>query len=387
MPRNKEAIRTVTALQTKKRLRFGAWFGLCPARHVILFLSAALIAAYFALRQNAAVMLWVYENIVRPYHAVASALCGGVKFSVAGVLIAAAVLGAAAYAVYAVVRLARGGERGKTAYRLAAFAVTVPAAIYAGFCLLWGVYYYASDFESQSGIRAEPVSTERLETVTRYFARLANEYALEVRRDESGLYCEDETAIFDESASLYDEIEKEMPFLAGRGLRAKPFMFSRAMSYINFTGFFFPFTGEANINTDSPACMMPSTIAHELAHQRGVAPENEANFVAVRASLAGGSAAYRYSACLLAYIHLGNALYSADNDAWREVYNSLNEQVRADLDDNNRYWERFETPVSEVSDSVYTGFLQSYGQSLGLRSYGACVDLLVAYYYDEAAGE
>lgn len=374
-------------MQTKKRSRLGAWFGLCPARHVILLLSAAVIAAYFALRRNAEIMLWVYEHIVRPYHRAASALCSGVKFSVAGVLIAAAVLGAAAYIVYCAVRLVRGVERGKTAYRLAAFIVTAPAAVYAGFCILWGVYYYASDFETLSGISAQPVSTEQLETVTKYFARLANEYALEVRRDESGLYCEDETAIFDESASLYGEIEKEMPFLMSRGLRAKPFMFSRAMSYINFTGFFFPFTGEANINTDSPACMMPSTIAHELAHQRGVAPEDEANFVAVRALLAGGSAAYRYSACLLAYIHLGNALYSADYDAWHAVYDSLNEQVRADLSDNNRYWEQFETPVSEVSDKVYTGFLQSYGQSLGLKSYGACVDLLVAYYYDEAAGE
>ena len=374
-------------MQTKKRSRLGVWFGLCPLRHVFLILSAAVIAAYFALRRNAAVMLWVYEVIVRPYHRAVSALCSGVRFSVAGVLIAAAVLGAAAYVIYCTVRLVRGGERGKTAYRLTAFIVTAPAAVYAGFCLLWGVYYYASDFESMSGIRAEPVSVEQLETVTRYFARLANEYALEVQRDENGLYCEDESEIFDESVTLYDEIEKELPFLSGRGLRAKPFMFSRAMSYINFTGFFFPFTGEANINTDSPACMMPSTIAHELAHQRGVAPENEANFAAVCASLSGGSAAYRYSACLLAYIHLGNALYSADYDAWHEVYQSLNEQVRADLSENNRYWERFETPVSEVSDKVYTGFLQSYGQSMGLKSYGACVDLLVAYYYDKAVGE
>lgn len=43
------------------------------------------------------------------------------------------------------------------------------------------------------------------------------------------------------------------------------------MSRINYTGFFFPYTAEANVNVDSPLCMLPSTIAHELAHQRGVA--------------------------------------------------------------------------------------------------------------------
>ena len=164
-------------------------------------------------------------------------------------------------------------------------------------------------------------------------------------------------------------------------------MFSKIMSYLDFTGFFFPFTGEANINTDSPACFIPSTIAHELAHQRGVAAEDEANFVAVLACLENGDPVYCYSACLLAYTHLGNALYSADYDAWYAVYSSLSDGVRNDLAANNAYWAGFKTPVSGISNSVYTGFLHSYGQTLGLRSYGACVDLLVAYYYDISVKE
>jgi hypothetical protein len=265
--------------------------------------------------------------------------------------------------------------------------VTLILAVYAGFCLLWGVYYYTSDFETQSGICAQLVSVEQLKSVTAYFARLANKYAVQVQRDENGLFAEDMDAIFARSDTLYDNVEEQFPCLAGDGLHAKPFMFSKAMSYINFTGFFFPFTGEANINVDSPDCLIPSTIAHELAHQRGVAQEDEANFVAVLSSLESGDAAYCYSACLLSYIHLGNALYKADRDAWLEIYSTLCPQVLADFADNNAYWAQFETPVSTVSDAVYTGFLQSYGQSLGLQSYGACVDLLVAYYYEYSIEE
>ena len=37
-----------------------------------------------------------------------------------------------------------------------------------------------------------------------------------------------------------------------------------------------------------------------------------------------------------------------------------------------------------MTNTVYEGFLQSYEQTLGLRSYGACVDLLVNYYADAA---
>ena len=58
--------------------------------------------------------------------------------------------------------------------------------------------------------------------------------------------------------------------------------------------------------------------------------------------------------------------------------------MKADLTEHNAYWERFETPVQSVTNTVYEGFLQSYEQTLGLRSYGACVDLLVNYYADAA---
>ncbi len=156
------------------------------------------------------------------------------------------------------------------------------------------------------------------------------------------------------------------------------------MSRIEFTGFFFPFTGEANLNMDSPAFLLPSTVAHELAHQRGVAKEQEANFVAVLACMENGDPDYVYSAALLAYTHLSNALYSADPEAWQRVYSTLSTPVLQDLKENRDYWRGFRTPVQAVSNTVYEGFLQSYDQQLGLKSYGACVDLLVNY-YDETA--
>lgn len=221
--------------------------------------------------------------------------------------------------------------------------------------------------------------------MTRYFTNLVNLYGEQVSRDENGLFDEAASAYFSYSAQLYTAVEQAFPCLTGDAIAAKPFFFSRFMSYANFTGFFFPFTAEANINIDSPACLAPATIAHELAHQRGVAQEDEANFVAVLASLTDGDSVYCYSACLLAYIHLGNALCEADYDAWLENYQRLSDGVRADLANNNAYWAQFETAVSTVSDAVYTGFLQSYGQTLGLQTYGKCVDLLVAYYYDTAA--
>ena len=100
--------------------------------------------------------------------------------------------------------------------------------------------------------------------------------------------------------------------------------------------------------------------------------------------LESGDLDYGYSACLLAYIHLGNALYSADYARWEPIYESLSREVRLDMALNNAYWQQFETPVQTVSNTVHEGLLQSYDQELGLKSYGACVDLLVCYYLRDA---
>ena len=156
------------------------------------------------------------------------------------------------------------------------------------------------------------------------------------------------------------------------------------MSYLDFTGFFFPFTAEANVNLDAPACDLAATVAHELSHQRGVAKEQEANFTAVLACLDYGDPDYVYSAALLACTHLGNALARADGEAWEKICDGLDENVKRDLVLRGAYWRQFETPVRKASNTVYEGFLYSYDQTLGLRSYGACVDLLVNYYYEDS---
>jgi len=374
----------MTDVREKKKYLFRRWWRLCPARHALTLIGLLVIAAYFALRQNAPLMERVCSGFVRPWHRFFSRFFSALPFSGAEVAIVVGVSAFFVYLVFFVTGLIIEPEKRKRVYRFVLTCLTAFSLIYGGFCLLWGVYYYASDFEDQSGIRAAPLSTEQLTVVTRYFTQMLCQYSDEVLRDENGEFAEDIDAVFAASPALYDAVAEKFPCLRGSAVAAKPFHFSYYMSYVNFSGFFFPFTGESNINVDMPPALIPSTIAHEISHQRGVAQEDEANFVAVLSSLENGDPVYCYSACLLAYIYLGNALYTADYDAWLENYALLPEGVLADLAANRNYWAQFETPVSTVSDTVYTGFLQSYGQTDGLKTYGKCVDLLVAYYYDIA---
>lgn len=369
----------------KKRPPLSALYRLSPAGHIIAAVSAALILLHLLTRDNHALMAWASERLVRPVHRALAVLNDHLPFSVAELLIGLAVIAVLVYIIYTIIKLIRCGGRLKRLYAAVINLLAAGLAVYAGFCMLWGVYYYGDDFMTRSGLKNDNISVEQLETVTEYFAALVNEYSSQVPRDADGNYVADRDAILRRSNEVYANVEETLPCLSGPAVRAKGVYFSRVMSYTDFTGFFFPFTAEANVNTDFPPALFASTVAHELAHQRGVAKEQEANFAAVLASLEYGDAEYCYSACVLAYTHLGNALYSADYDAWKSIYLTLNEDVRRDFAANREYWAQFETPVQKVSNTVYEGFLYSYDQSMGLKSYGACVDLLVNYYYEQAS--
>ena len=367
-----------------KKLNFKALYRLCPGVHWLALVSALLILLHLAIRGNHQLMVWLSENLVRPVHGLLAWLCSYAPFSVAELVICLAVIGTVVYIICEIVRLIRRPEKLRRVYIIIATLLAVLLFVYAGFCLLWGIYYYGDDFQAKSGLKAEEISVEQLSEVTAYFADLANEYSTQVTRDENGVYTADREAILARSPEVFGAVTELFPCLRGPSVAAKPFALSRILSYLDFTGFFFPFTAEANVNMDFPPSLFAATVAHELSHQRGVAKEQEANFVAVLASLEYGDADYCYSAALLAYTHLGNALYKADNEAWQQVYGSLNRYVLADFVCNREYWKQFETPVQTVSNTVYEGFLQSYDQKLGLKSYGACVDLLVHYYYEAA---
>ena len=359
--------------------------GLSVRRPIILsVLALAIIAAQRGLRGNRSVMRSVYRGFVRPVHLALISLTGRVSFSVAEIIILAAGIGVMVWLVFSLVRLIREPQKGRLLLKILLTLLSLGLWIYAGFCVLWGVYYYSEDFSENTGIRAGEISVEELEKVTAYFAAEANRYADLVPRDENGLYNGDRREILRKSRTLYREAAEAYPALQGPEVPVKPFFFSGLLSLTDFTGFFFPFTGEANVNMDFPPALFAATAAHEIAHQRGVAREQEANFCAVLASFLNGDPEYCYSASLMAYLYLGNALYEEDPDALAAIRETLDERILKDFAANRAYWAKYETPVQNISNAVYEEFLYSYDQKLGLRSYGACVDLLVHYYLEEA---
>ena len=352
--------------------------------HIWLGADLAVLGLYLALRHDRGLMNGFADRITTPLKGALGRLCALTSLSVMELLYVLAGAAALAYVVGSVIAVVKArGRRGRRAYGAVLLAADVCLTVYALFCLLWGVNYWTDSFQDRSGITAQPVAAEDLEAVTAYFAQQLAAAADSVPRDENGVYAVSKEQILAESRLVYGGVTEQFPFLDFRDTGVKAVRCSRFMSIMGFTGVYFACIGESNVNVDSPACLLPSTVAHELAHQRGIAWEQECNFLGVLASVTSGMPDYVYSGWLLGFIHLGNALYETDPEAYWAIRNALPETVRADLRDNNAYWDQFrDNVVEKVSDTVYDAALKSYGDANGMKSYSMVVELLVAYYKD-----
>ena len=348
--------------------------------HRWLLADGVVLLLFFVLQRSRRLMNTLVFGVTLPLEQFLGRLCAHVPFSVAGVCYILLALDVLACLILAVRYVARSTHKGRALYRAVLFFADCALTLYAVFCLLWGANYGADGFCDRAQFYPEPVAYDDLARVTQHFADELAACSGDVERDENGLFVADRAAILADAPEIYATLYGEFPFLDTQSLAPKPFLFSRIMSYMDFTGFYFPFLGEANVNVDSPVSALPVTALHEMTHQRGCSSEQQCNFLAVLAAAEADDPVYRYSGCYMGYIYLSNALYRVDYDAWLTIREALPETVRRDLAYNNTYWAQFEGPTATVTQKLNDAMIRSYGDSLGVQSYGAVVDLLVKYY-------
>lgn len=178
----------------------------------------------------------------------------------------------------------------------------------------------------------------------------------------------------------YDALRQDYPFLKTATWRVKSVGLSHWWSYTGITGMYFPWLGEANLNTDVPANNLGFSAAHEVAHTMGFAKEDECNFLSWLACSASDQLDYLYSGYLHAYVYCSSALYNADQELWSQAYVYCSNRVRKDLAQNNTYWEQFEGKVQDVSNDLNDSFIKVNGVESGVLSYNEMVELLLRYY-------
>jgi hypothetical protein len=260
--------------------------------------------------------------------------------------------------------------------------------IVGAFYLLWGFGYSRPRLEERfdwpSGAAASAVE---LEALAREMLDATNREYREVHgTDDAGK----PTALRD-PAALEPALEEGwrraasaaglggLPERGEYGRIKRPLVLSRALDWLGISGFYLPFTGEANVNRGLPAASYPMTAAHEKAHQRGFNPENEANFFGFLAAANAPDPLARYAAFLFAQRQLLAALAALDEERVGQLLRQRLPGVQRDVDDIRDYWARFEGPAREASRRTNDAFLRTNRVEGGVASYGRSLELLVAW--------
>ncbi len=155
---------------------------------------------------------------------------------------------------------------------------------------------------------------------------------------------------------------------------------SPALHRMGLSGFYCPFTGEANVNASVPAAYRAHTISHEKAHQRGIHPENEANFLGFLAGTRATHPVARYSALLFAQRQLLTTLIRAgERDSASILIERRLPGVQRDVDDLNEYWRRHVGRARELAHRMNDAYLKTNRVEDGVQAYGRSVALIVAW--------
>ena len=178
----------------------------------------------------------------------------------------------------------------------------------------------------------------------------------------------------------YAKVCDEYDFIPRLSSRVKPVMLSEPWTYTHISGVYTYFTGEANINTNFPDYTIPYTAAHEMAHQRGIAREDEANFIAFLVCISSDDPYIRYSGYLEVYEYVADALCSEDITLYSTVRSKLRNNVREEMAAYSAFFDKYcDKIVAKATETANNSYLQMQG-TVGSKSYELVVYLTVAYY-------
>ena len=265
-------------------------------------------------------------------------------------------------------------------------------------CLMYmichGANYYRLPIEKTMELDTSPKDAEFLLEVCKELiagAKSASE-TLGQNDDGSTALPESYANELKRAGNGYEKLIEDYPFLWTSVSKQKIVLLSEPWSYTHITGMYFPFFAECNVNTAQPAYLIPSTAAHESAHSRGIAFENECNFLSFLSCINSDYPEYRYSGYMLAYTYCSNALFAYDPEMCREADSLLDKRMIADLNANNKYIydhsshgtgtvvDQVIETVNEVSESANDTFIKVQGVEDGVLSYDRVTELILAYY-------
>jgi hypothetical protein len=159
--------------------------------------------------------------------------------------------------------------------------------------------------------------------------------------------------------------------------KPKKMIFSGLISKLGISGYFGPFFNEINLNGKVLPIDYPFVLAHEKAHQFGIASEADANLAAFVVCATSEYKEIRYSGYIALVLYfLGDAQYLSD---YSDYIEKLEKQVIDDIRFRQKYYSELRNEKMEKAhEAVYDAYLKNNNIEQGIENYNQVVEFAIS---------
>ncbi|RYF89474.1 MAG: DUF3810 domain-containing protein [Chitinophagaceae bacterium] len=306
-------------------------------------------------------------------------LFGWIPFSIGDVLYAL-LLCRALYVLYKLSKklVSKQFFSASTLKRIAIRGLLCLTLLYIVFNLFWGINYNRKGIAWQLGLPTLQYDAAELVMMNQLLLQKVNGSKASLLHTNEAY--PSPKHLFQKVDKAYGKLALQHPFLRYEYASLKRSMWGWLGNYAGFTGYYNPFTGEAQVNANVPRFLQPFTTCHEVAHQLGYAKEMEANFVGYLAASQSEDTLLHYSVYLDLFTYANRNLFMKDSTAAKKIRNMLSAPVKHDLKEWMEFNEKHKSFVEPIVRWGYGIFLRNNEQPQGMLSYDEVTGFLIAYY-------
>jgi hypothetical protein len=248
------------------------------------------------------------------------------------------------------------------------FAIT-----YSLFYLLWGYNYFRPSMEARLGWHALNLKEEAFRNILDTLIDRTNKTRIVI------------------TASDYRDMERaiEISFMKNSKLlglswpngtrEPKTILISSYFAKSGISGYFSPFFSEVHINSYQLPIDYPFVVAHEKAHQFGIASEAEANLTAFVTCTDSPDIRLQYAG----YLHM--LMYFLKDatgiDDYREYIRKIDKRVMEDISTREKYYRGLRNRKLEKMQSAANDvYLKTQKIESGIKNYDQVVGLVIRWY-------
>ncbi|PHR70303.1 MAG: hypothetical protein COA67_08590 [Lutibacter sp.] len=253
--------------------------------------------------------------------------------------------------------------------------------IYFCFHFFWGLNYYREPLHKTLAINELKYSTDELESFTNQLINKVNHLQINIAQNDTVKvvipFSKKET--YQKVRNGYANLSESYPQFDYKTNSIKHSIISLPLTYMGFSGYLNPFTGEAQVNNLNPAVSYAATSCHEVAHQLGYAAENEANFIGFLSAIKNEDVYFQYSGYYMALRYALNDLYHHDTKKYKLAIKSVNKGVLKNMQESQDFWNSYQNPLEGYFKDIFNLFLKANKQPKGIKSYNGMVGMLINY--------